>query len=790
MKHRIHVLCDSCASLLRRTVARSSVCLPYALLILSIGSILILWLQDTPLRELQNFDDLYRPARGFRVSQDLLFQTSLLLLPFLAMWAGFVTHRPGHMQGKNEGEVSEKQQIGRAFVMSLSIGIVALLYPVYQGIVKNGYSSLIYTNSFGFLDKRWLFSLYWVFVLSVLLLPALILRLMDGRIFSSEVSGGATGAPVSEYPPGFCGRPRWTRIALKTALAVAISFAAFGPPWNIDHLGLGLEGHEVVHLGALQAIHEGYLPGIGPASIQYGPGSLFLSNKYMTLTGSYNIAGFRETFAIFNFVGFSIFSLILFLSMNTWIALIVVVFSLILPTSPFHFYQWADGGILSGFFGWANSLRYMGVILLIFLLPYCYRSVGRVACLMRSCILGFVWGTTTSLAQENLGVGIMALVVFLILIYATRSCSAKHVLYLILGLGTGLLLFWLPVMGYYLKQGHLQQFLEFYFLIPRHVSNGYSNAPYYIAWNMIPGIGVFLREWSAVPGLTYHLVPFVGVGVGLVALYDWRKIRLQTPLTPERMLVLQVVCITLTCFTGSLFRSEPIHLINTLCMWPCLIVLSIVFVPRFLAVRPVSVWFFRTCVILFFLFVNFPTLNLAYDIGEGFFQKRIKNRLAAFRIDSSAREANQSDRVTGSLPLQRMGRGIRESDSVFRSFSIPVETFENDMLAIKALIGKRKTYVEYYPLGWNSSLPYFFADLEIAPFLADPYTMIIHQGLQEKFDQHFESILPLVGAIITKDTNSRLAQKFLSYHKNAVVLQRRTLGESYTVLLDSPDQAP
>ena len=97
--------------------------------------------------------------------------------------------------------------------------------------------------------------------------------------------------------------------------SIAIAWYFYGPPWYLSQPGAGGIGvQEDVFLSGFQAISKGAIPYIGPASVQYGPGVQLLSYLYMRHIGTFSVVGFRESWAIFQWVGATILFVVFFLA--------------------------------------------------------------------------------------------------------------------------------------------------------------------------------------------------------------------------------------------------------------------------------------------------------------------------------------------------------------------------------------------------------------------------------------------------------------------------------------------
>ncbi len=116
-------------------------------------------------------------------------------------------------------------------------------------------------------------------------------------------------------------------------------------------------------LGGVQAISKRRHALYRPAAVQYGPGTQLLSYLYMRHIGTFSVVGFREAWAIFEWPGASVFFVVLFLALGYGRGLAAALMSaLIYPALHLVGFGLLTSGAYSGFFGWANPLRYAGAI--------------------------------------------------------------------------------------------------------------------------------------------------------------------------------------------------------------------------------------------------------------------------------------------------------------------------------------------------------------------------------------------------------------------------------------------
>ena len=264
-----------------------------------------------------------------------------------------------------------------------------------------------------------------------------------------------------------------------TALGLAYYF--YGPPWYLNRvLGAAtISAQEDVFLSGVQAMSKGATPYIGPAAVQYGPGTQLLSYLYMRHIGTFSIVGFREAWAMFEWAGASVFFVVLFLALGYGRGLAAALMSaLIYPALHLLGFGVLAGGAYSGFFGWANPLRYAGAISLILLLPAVIRRAPSWRGLGGAAALGLLWGALSYLAQENLIAGAVGALVIGALLLLSGTASWRSVWTCLVAVLAGFVISWLPALAYYAAKGLLVRFVYLYFLITRAVAEGYSNTPY------------------------------------------------------------------------------------------------------------------------------------------------------------------------------------------------------------------------------------------------------------------------------------------------------------------------
>ena len=425
--------------------------------------------------------------------------------------------------------VKQKRLLAKSFVLSFQFALVLLVVAAHLAIWKN-HNHFIEWYRYGFLDKRWLFCLYWIGVSAVLVFPPLIHRVLGSEKLASGLflSNSNVNEPRKERTPKGV-------LFLKTSLALSLSFVLFGPPWNIERTPLYIDFHEQVHLGPLQAVYKGYLPNIGPASQQYGPGTQLVTYAYMKYTDQFTLIGFRQAHGLFFFLGFSLFATLIFIHLGVSWGVLAILVSL--SVSPFNLTYWNKFG---GFniWGWPNPLRYLGVLFLVMALASILTRPGSKRKIdLPVLLVGWFWGMFTWLSPENLILGFVASGLFASLLWATATTSFRRLVETVVGIALGGAVFWSPFLVYYWHQGHLGEYTHNIFMVGGQVIAGLSN---------IPTSGSI---WSFPErrALFYGFTPFVLL-VGCSVLY--KNLELRRPLNWNRDLDF----VLSRCIDNELFR--------------------------------------------------------------------------------------------------------------------------------------------------------------------------------------------------------------------------------------------
>ena len=621
------------------------------------------------------------------------------------------------------------------------------------------------------LNKRWLIAVYWLAVGSLLLLPHAILRCFEfvNRSESPEPGGAeAVAAPPPPEPgPGEPVRP-WASglrkalpIAAKVAAAALLACLFAGPPWHLDRHHRPIDWHEQVHLGPLQAMYQGYLPYVGPASTQYGPGSQLLTYGLMQWSGHFDIVSYREASAWVHLITTFAFCLVALLALEWW--MVFPVLALGLAYSPLHLFQFEADGTLGGFYGWASGFRYLGVLLAVPALPVLLKSRWRDRFpAVPVLALGGLCGLFSWLAQENLAGTVQSAGLLLALLWLTRTAERRAIGKLVLNLAAGFVTFWLPVVTYYALKGVFGEFLRCYFLVPSTVSRGFQNT-YWSSGTGDPQYPAFVL-----------MGPLIIV-LGVATLCQVRGWRLRIPLDWRQSRFLAFLCVLAACYPASLFRSDSVHLMNTTIALPFVLVLAMADLPAWLASTPVGRWSLRAVVVAI-TFLVFPLAPLT----NGFYAGTIRPTLARF-----AEPPQSPPPLDSRIPFLRATRFLSDEPPQLAD-GVPMRVFLEDASALRRIIGGRRTLVQDYPEG-STGLVYFMLDLNPAPFLLNKEMMVINDPLREDALANMKARIREFECMMTEDLSGPEAAVFREAYPAARILEHRIRGRPYYVLLARPD---
>ncbi len=675
-----------------------------------------------------------------------------------------------------------------AIWLALAVWFPLLLVPAYYR-AKSTLPTPVKWIAFGFMDKRWITATYLVGALAPMLLLVIATRVLAaGRAHpqswrawlrglapaprapaQDDPGHGSAGTAATAAPSSSWWSAPSIRAAIGVLTAVGIAYYFYGPPWYLSRsAGSGpIGGQQDVFLAGLQAISKGTVPYIGPASVQYGPGAQLLSYLYMRHIGGFSVLGFRESWAMLQWVGATIFFVVLFLALGYGRGLAASLMSaLIYPA--LQLMGFLPGRGYNGFWGWADPLRYAGAIALILLLPAVIRRAPSWRGLTGAAVLGLLWGALSYVAQENLIAGAVgALVVGAVMLFSGTSPWRSVWTALIAALA-GFVVSWLPVLAYYAAKGLLTRFVYLYFLITRAVADGYSNTPY--------GGTTKTQIINDAPWRTiFYVLPWLLAVAALLAVVDVRPFRIATQWSVQRITLVAAVLTTILLYQGALLRSDTFHLTGTLLIVPALVVTVASLLPRLLGGRRRVTLVVAGAAIVAASFALVPShiYKPSAVRAEAVAPYQDRQRLAA--------AAGLAAPTT--LAAQRVGAGAVDSLVCCQLDREPMPAFLLMVNRIQAIVGNRVTYVADFPGGYPGAI-YFVADLRPAPIPMDPYTMVFTAQQRRIYMATFRrSVLRHIQALITANLTAPEARSFLNRYPQAKKITLSYSGQPYYVLL-------
>ena len=272
----------------------------------------------------------------------------------------------------------------------------------------------------------------------------------------------------------------------------------------------------------------------------------------------FDLAAFRTAWAVMHFTAFIIVALVA----SWWLPTIpsAAVLLLAVAYSPLAFYGTRADGTLSGFFGWANALRYLAPLVVV---PSLLRAAGT----RRVVILGMAWGSVCgSHRRIFLSTGLSA-GLLLLLLGLTRTISPGAVFRSARDLVLGFGLVAIPVVLYYAYHQAAGAFVE---------TTSRCRARSQQDFRTRGGRRETRRFARSTRSPSFWL--------------RWRSFRcgglptmtLRTPLDAEAALLIAFVCVQLVCYPVALLRTDSAHLQNTTIALPFIVVLAVLHLPRLL----------------------------------------------------------------------------------------------------------------------------------------------------------------------------------------------------------------
>jgi hypothetical protein len=568
--------------------------------------------------------------------------------------------------------------------------------------------------------------------------------------------------------PGLAPRPRGGARAvlpLAAGLVTALGLAWYvaGAPWYLSQTSTPISFQEEVVLIGLQAVAKGNLPYVGPASVQYGPGTQVATYWLMHHVTSFSVVGFREAWALQVWAGVSVLFAVFFLAFGYARGLAASVFSA-LAYPALHQVAFQPGGSFDGYFGWANPLRYVGLIALVLLLPAVVRRSPSRSGAAAGAAIGALWGLASYLAQENLAGGAVGALAVGGLLVFSGSAPWRAVRSALAAAGAGFLVIWAPVLVVYAVLGQLIEFLRQYFLFPRAVASGANDTP----WN---GFHHLPSAYSHM----FYILPFLLAVLALLTVVRVRPLRIATGWPPGQVLLLATVLATALLYEGALLRSDEPHLTGTLLMVPALVIVTATELPRLLGARR------RATVVL--AAAALVAASLALLPYKAFAPASLRSWAEAPYLDRQRLAAAPAADNPATLAGQRVGAGLDRQSLCCQASPVPMRDFIRLMERIHVLVGNRPAYVADVP-GEYPGLVYFGADLNPAPVSSDPYSSIETESEFQAFLADFRTrVLPRTQAVLTPSLKAPEAEFFLRKYPAARQLTLHFGAQPFYVLL-------
>jgi hypothetical protein len=641
-------------------------------------------------------------------------------------------------------------------------------------------------------DKRWLTAAYLLGALAPLIwviTAARVLTVGYGQpptwrawftgLFprTAEPDPGESPAQAEDSASGLPGHRRSgaRRMLVVTAgLATALGLAWYflGPPWHISQTGAPISQQEDVWLIGLQAIAKGRLPYVGVAQVPYGPGTQLASYLLMHHVTSFSVLGFREAWALQVWAGASVLFVVFFLAFGYVRGLAVSLLSALAypalhmlafqPSSP---YAGPFGGVYDGYFGWANPLRYVGMIALVLLLPAVVRRCPSWRGAAAGAVIGALWGLMSYMAQENLAGGVVgALAVGIVLLF-TGSASWRAVRAALVAVLAGFVLIWIPVLAYYAAHGQLGEFLSEFLLFPRAVAAGINDTP----WQG------FAHKPSSLTHM-YYVLPFVLAVLALLPAIQVRPLRIATEWSRERVCLVVTVVATILLYQGVLLRADASHLTGTLLMVPAVVVITAVVLPRLLGAQRRATVAVIGAALIIASFALLPTKSFTWN--------SVRSWAEAPYLDRQQPAAAPAPGKPTTLAAWRVGPGLSDAARCCQSSPESMPKFVHLMEQIHAIVGNRLAYVTDFH-GAYPGLVYFVADLNPAPIASDNYdgSTLTKSGVSAYMKDFRTRVLPQTKALLTYNLKAPEARYFLKRYPTADQIKLHYANEDYFVLL-------
>lgn len=646
-------------------------------------------------------------------------------------------------------------------------------------------------------DKRWLTAAYLLGVLApVLWVTAAARVLAVGRdrplswrawftgLFPRIGTAGLNaraGGPAGEVAGGVAGRRpsgarRMLSVVAGLATALALAWYFLGPPWRIAQTSAPITQQEDVWLIGLQAIAKGQLPYLGAAEVPYGPGTQLVTYLLMRHVTSFSVVGFREAWALQVWVAASVLFVVFFLAFGYFRGLAVALLAALAypglhilafqPSTPFA----SAGSSYNGYFGWADPMRYVGMIALVLLLPAVARRCPSWRGVAAGTVIGAFWGLTSYMAQENLAGGAVGALAVGVLLLLSGSSSWRAVRTAVTATLAGFTLIWAPVLAYYTVHGQVGGFLSQYFLFPRAVAEGINDTP----WQG------FQHKYSSLTS-TYYTLPFLLAALALLTAFQVRPVRIATEWSRERVLLFATLVTTILLYQGVLLRSDASHLTGTLLMVPAMVIIAATVLPRcFGARRRVTAAVAGAVLVV---------ASCALLPSQAFTWTSLRSWAEAPYLDRQRLTADVPAAAQGTLAGQRVGAGVSGVAQCCQGAPESMSAFIRLMGQIHAIVGDRVAYVADFHGADPPGLVYFTADLTPPQAVLQSYdgSTLTEAGLTAYLAEFRTKLLPEISAFLTYNPKGPQALAFLQRYPTARLFRLRYANHPYYLYLRQDD---
>lgn len=588
----------------------------------------------------------------------------------------------------------------RAFLFSL---LPSLLLSVWAGFLFN--RRVPETDKwimFGFLDKRWLITLYfaWYLVLPVSVACVLGLRKSSTELSRKKdvaVDQGLLSGP--ERPRMF---PQMSLLHRVSACRVTVFLAIvagiwylWGPPFGQGPTNTPVDYHEVVHWKGIQASLTGSTPYVGAGSNQYGPATQLIQVLLLKYVLEPSVETIRLSSYLIHFAALIFFVAVACLFIDR-LSTVLAVISAIFVYPSFSFFRFSVDGII-GYWGWANIWRYSGVFLLGAGLPWLIKQHQQQAGRFSAVLCGLVWGFTALMGQESLIGGAIVLATVSLVAWCMGFVSLGSWMPAICRVLFGVLISFAVYLTPYVISGQIGQFFKNYSLVARAVASGYSNTPW---WEQSPW-GIVYRTAPLISAFLLLLLALVG------STSRWPDKRLSSS-RPLWLTAFSLGVATTVAQAGSLTRSDSTHLFNAYVLFPFFVAAAVVHLSGYISRKMVRQLSRFGVIGLVSLLFAMPS-NYYWITFHG-----ITDRLTSPVKARSASERALTSSTPGLVTRSRMYGVEPEPDNKFFGSS-PLTNAEVDGLSTKlrTAIGNRTTYLDPAmgeTIGFSNAW-YFLADL-------------------------------------------------------------------------------